>query len=120
MVGEFGDAFLEGTGLDGGSVPPSLAVFSLALDRALQEQKSFLNNFEHTDLQHLDAINELFKDAKALSRKVLVPQAPLFWTHVKYYLQFALATKGGAQLIHYLRGFTKQVKSIKVFASYCL
>jgi hypothetical protein len=68
--GEFGDAFLEGTGLDGGSVPPSLAVFSLTLDRALQEQKSFLNDFEHTDLQHLDAINELFKDAKALGRKV--------------------------------------------------
>jgi hypothetical protein len=28
--------------------------------------------------------------------------------------QFALAVKGGAQLIHFLRGFTKQVKAIKV------
>jgi hypothetical protein len=50
------------------------------LDRALQEQKSFLNDFEHADLQHLDAINELFKDAKALGRKVVAhaTQYPFF------------------------------------------
>ncbi len=69
--GEFGDAFLEGTGLEGGSVPPSLAAFSLTLDRALREQRFFFNDFSHEDMQHLEAINEIFKDAKNLGRKVL-------------------------------------------------
>jgi len=118
-LGEFGDAFLEGTGLDGGSVPPSLAVFSLVLDRTLQEQKPLLSGFDHADMQHLDAINEIFKDAKALSRKVLLyPHGPevSYHLHQISYTKFALvmSNSGGSQLIHFLRGFTKQVKSVKV------
>ena len=56
--------------MEGGSIPPVIAAYSLALDGALQDQKDFFNGFEHEDFQKLDAINEIFKDAKSLARQV--------------------------------------------------
>lgn len=49
-----------------------IAAYSLALDNALQEQRSYLNGFEHEDFQRLDAINEIFKDGKSLARQVFL------------------------------------------------
>ena len=43
FLGEFGDSFLEGTGLEGGSIPAALQAFSLVVDRAIQEQKYRFN-----------------------------------------------------------------------------
>eukprot|EP01087_Luapelamoeba_hula_P004848 TRINITY_DN1482_c0_g1_i1.p1 TRINITY_DN1482_c0_g1~~TRINITY_DN1482_c0_g1_i1.p1 ORF type:complete len:4317 (-),score=602.49 TRINITY_DN1482_c0_g1_i1:51-13001(-) len=95
FLGEFGDAFLEGTGLEGGSLYPSLAVFSLALDQAFKDQRDYLNTLEHTDLQSLEAINQSLKEAKDLARK------------------FELASRNGSQLVHFMRGFSKIVKNLK-------
>ncbi|KAL6068400.1 Component of oligomeric Golgi complex 3 [Balamuthia mandrillaris] len=95
FLGEFGDAFLEGTGLEGGSLYPSFAVFSMAIENGLKEQREFLNDLQHTDAQSLDAISEIFKESRDLARK------------------FALAAKGGAQLVHFMRHFSKLVEALK-------
>jgi hypothetical protein len=70
---------LEGTGLEGGSIPPVIAAYSLALDGALQDQKDFFNGFEHEDFQKLDAINEIFKDAKSLARQVIINKLKFYY-----------------------------------------
>lgn len=101
FLGEFGDAFLEGTGLEGGSIPPVIAAYSLALDAALQDQRDFCNGFEHEDFQKLDAINEIFKDAKSLARQwgLVLQNGPQQFTHFLRKLSKALVALKVGQLI---------------------
>ncbi len=51
FLGALGDPYLEGTGLEGGSVSVAFQAFSLVVEKALEEQKGFLNGFEHEDFQ---------------------------------------------------------------------
>ncbi len=91
IVAEFGDAYLEGSGVEGGGggVAASVAVFGLLLDRlVLQEGHGYWENFSHSELQATNYVGEAVKAAVGLCRR------------------FSLAEKsgsgGGAQLVHYI------------------
>lgn len=61
---------IVGTGLEGGTLGPAFAAFSLNLDSCFKEQAYYLNDFTHEDKANLDGVAELMRDAKSLARKV--------------------------------------------------
>lgn len=66
----------------------------MAFDRALGDQSSFFNGFEHNDLQHLNTINEVLKDAKALARKVSTALRSLGYDHLLSTLTVRIGIQG--------------------------
>lgn len=90
VLAEFGDAFLEGSGLEGGDLPSTIAVFSLLLERILlNDGLGVLGDFGHEVAQSINAVVETVKSAKNLFR------------------QYGTAAEqgGGAQFIHFIKRF---------------
>ena len=84
---EFGDAYLQGTGLEGGTLSVCIHVFALVVERTLAEQKSLLEGLDEDIMQSLDSIKNVLKKAVTLSK------------------QHAFAMKGGNQLVSFVRKF---------------
>ena len=118
FVAEVGDAFLEGTGMDGGSLVSSIAVMSLVVER-LNRSASSPNGFEiptceettesknlsaltfeklgltHDDLQAINYLSEALKQSKSLFHR------------------FGMAQKNGlSQLIHFMKHFKSKLGSL--------
>ena len=118
FVAEVGDASLEGTGMDGGSLVSSIAALSLAVDRlvrsaatsdgfcipALEDTQSAKQlssltfeklGFTHEDLQAVNFLTEALKQSKNLFHR------------------FGMAQKNGpAQLIHFMKHFKGKLSSL--------
>jgi len=110
FLGEFGDAFLEGTGLQGGTVAVSLAMFNLAFsellsrstlvdggdDGASTNSNSYLEGFGQEEMQVLGSVSHVLSTAAELARR------------------YELATKSGAQLVHWMkRYFGTRLRALK-------
>lgn len=118
FVAEVGDAFLEGTGMDGGSLVSSVAALSLTVERLVRsaaapegfeipacEEKSEPKHlssltfdklgFAHADLQAINFLTEALKQSKNLFQR------------------FGMAQKNGpAQLIHFMKHFKGKLASL--------
>lgn len=77
----FGDAFIENTGLEGGSIYNSVRVVSLVFDRMLREQRAWLNNFNDDDYKLCDKVRVTFENAIPMFRKVSFPPFDLAHLH---------------------------------------
>lgn len=110
FVAEVGDAFLEGTGMDGGSLVSGIAALSLAVERLVRSAASPEGfeipaaeegparplpeltfdrmGFQHGDLQAINFLTEVLKQSKGLFHR------------------FGMAQKNGpAQLIQFMKHF---------------
>eukprot|EP00954_Amorphochlora_amoebiformis_P013218 1037681-Amorphochlora_amoeboformis.AAC.1 len=87
---EFGDAYLQGTGLEGGSLSVCLHVFDMMFKNMLSDQKGLLDTLGDDELQELDGLTTIFGNAVSLSK------------------QHAIAMKGGQQLVAFVRKFRIQ------------
>jgi hypothetical protein len=118
FVAEVGDAFLEGTGLDGGSLPSAAAALSLTVERLVRSAAAPLGfllpaceeapeakhlssltfdrlGFSHADLQAINFLTEALKQAKNLFQR------------------FGMAQKNGpAQLIHFMKHFKARLAAL--------
>ena len=100
VLAEFGDAYLEGTGLEGGDLPGSVGVLSLLLDRLVLEHghQGLRLGFSHEAMQAVNFVAEAFKAARGLFRKYgLVLQQP----------------NPAAQLVHFMKKFKKGLTDLK-------
>ena len=86
FLGEFADAFLAGTGLEGGSIPVAVAGFQLAYSRMLTNQLETLRACGLTDveLDKLSNIDVVLSEAHILSGK------------------FGLAMKNSSNLVNFI------------------
>ena len=66
----FGDAFIENTGLEGGSIYNSVRVLSLVYNQMLSEQRAWLNDFGDDDYKKCERVRETFENAIPMFRKV--------------------------------------------------
>jgi hypothetical protein len=97
VLAEFGDAYLEGSGLEGGDLPSTIAVFSLVLERILLNSgHGVLSDFEHDAIQGVNVAVECIKSAKNLFRRYGV----------------AAEQGGGAQLIHFMKKFKSSLLAL--------
>ena len=95
FLGQMGDAFLEGTGLDSGDVAPSIAALSLVYSQLRNQRDAFGGLIQDTDWAVVDGVGEMLKDAKELSRR------------------FTLARKNPAQLVAFMKFFRGKLEAIK-------
>jgi hypothetical protein len=97
VLAEFGDAYLEGSGLEGGDLPSTIAVFSLILERImLQNGHGMFDEFTHDSIQAVNAAIEAVKSAKNIFRRYGV----------------ASEQGGGAQLIHFMKKFKSSLTAL--------
>lgn len=118
FVAEVGDTFLEGTGMDGGSLVSSVATLSLAVDRVVRSAAATDGfqippcdenpvpktlpsltfeslGFTHSDLQGVNFLAEVLKQSKGLFNR------------------FGMAQKNGpTQLIHFMKHFKAKLSSL--------
>ena len=95
FLGQMGDAFLEGTGLDSGDVAPSIAVLSLVFAQLRQQADAVEGLMADDDWAVVDAVSEVLKEAKELSRR------------------FTLARKSPAQLVAFMKFFRAKLEALK-------
>ena len=95
FLGQMGDAFLEGTGLDSGDVAPSIAVLSLIYSQLRHQADAIEGLIQDEDWAVVDAVSEVLKEAKELSRR------------------FTLARKNPAQLIAFMKHFRGRLEAVK-------
>eukprot|EP01083_Nonionella_stella_P030773 84290_1 len=96
FLAHFGDAFIENTGLAGGTPYNGLRVLALTVARSLGEQRAWLEpEFGAVELATCEKVKTVLEDAVALFRK------------------FVLAMRGGAQLVAFLRHFRKLLEALK-------
>lgn len=98
IMSEFADAYLEGSGLEGGDLSMSSAVYSLLVERLLlSEGHGLFEATSHASKQAINYLSTAFKSGKDLFRKYgLVVEAG-----------------GGNQLIHFMKRFKKIVEELK-------
>ena len=95
FLGQMGDAFLEGTGLDSGDVAPSIAVLSLIYSHLRHQSEAVEGLIQDEDWAVVDFVSEVLKEAKELSRR------------------FTLARKNPAQLIAFMKFFRQKLEAVK-------
>ena len=94
-LGQFGDAFLEGTGLDSGDVAPSIAVLSLVYSKLREEADVAGAMIGEREWAAVDHVSEVLKEAKEMSRR------------------FTLAKKNPQQLIAFMKYFRTRLEGVK-------
>ena len=94
-LGQFGDAFLEGTGLDSGDVAPSIAVLSLVFSKLRDEADVASEAIGEKEWAAVDHVSEVLKEAKEMSRR------------------FTLAKKNPQQLIAFMKYFRGRLEGVK-------
>eukprot|EP00478_Filoreta_tenera_P000084 GABV01000084.1.p1 GENE.GABV01000084.1~~GABV01000084.1.p1 ORF type:complete len:285 (-),score=73.45 GABV01000084.1:571-1425(-) len=94
FVGEFGDAFVENTGLEGGSIYGGIRVFSLVFSRTIDEQRAWLNGFSERDHKRAEKISEVIEASVEVGRK------------------FMLGRRSPAQLASFLRGLSNNLQTL--------
>ena len=94
-LGQFGDAFLEGTGLDSGDVAPSIAVLSLVYSKLRDEADVAGGLIAEKEWAAVDHVAEVLKEAKETSRR------------------FTLAKKSPQQLVAFMKYFRGRLEAVK-------
>lgn len=95
VLAEFGDAFLENTGLEGGNHATTAAVYYMTMQRMLGEcGPMYLDGFDHSAKQAINALCQCMQDFKELARK------------------FALV-ENSAQLVGFIKRFKRRLESLK-------
>lgn len=98
IMAEFGDAYLEGSGLEGGDLSSAVSIFSLIMERIiLHEGHGLLTHFSHDTMQSVNYVAEIFKTATNLFRRY----------------NLVLENGGGAQLIHFMKRFKKALEALR-------
>ena len=95
FLGQMGDAFLEGTGLDSGDVAPSIAVLSLVYSQLRQQAELVGPLLSDGDWAAVDGVAEVLKEARELSRR------------------FTLARKSPAALVAFMKLFRARLEAVK-------
>ena len=94
-LGQFGDAFLEGTGLDSGDVAPSIAVLSIVYSKLRDEADAAGSMIGEQQWAAVDHVSEALKEAKETSRR------------------FTLAKKNPQQLVAFMKYFRGRLEGVK-------
>jgi len=95
VLAEFGDAFLENTGLEGGNHATTAAVYYMTMQRMLGEcGPMYLDGFDHSAKQAMNALCQCMQDFKELARK------------------FALV-ENSSQLVGFIKRFKRRLESLK-------
>lgn len=98
IMAEFGDAYLEGSGLEGGDLSSAVSIFSLIMERIiLHEGHGLLTHFSHDTMQSVNYVAEILKTATNLFRRY----------------NLVLENGGGAQLIHFMKRFKKALEALR-------
>ena len=96
FIAEFGDAFIEGSGLDGGSPSPAIAMFSLTMSNCLQNQETYFEEFDHDERQILASVCDVFSSSREFCKKL------------------ELGSRSGAQFINFIRKHLRtKIESLK-------
>lgn len=100
FLAEFGESFIEGTGLEGGDLPTCVPIFSLVFERMLELEvtTSLLNEcgMKHRVWQALSGVSRLLQDAAFLSGK------------------FKMALRGGADLVKFVTKLRTETNKLAV------
>lgn len=98
IIAEFGDAFLEASGLEGGDFLSSVAVMSLVFERIiLHEGHGLFDDFEHDAKQSVNYVAEVMKKSKSLCQKYAT----------------AAASGNSSQVMHFIKAFKKDLEALK-------
>jgi len=73
FCGEFGDAYVENTELEGGHIAPSLKVLWLTVKMILKEHKSWFNDYTEQDFKNADKVFNILTIGKEISQQVRNP-----------------------------------------------
>ena len=93
----FGDSFLSGTGLEGGSIGTVLPAYSLAFSNMLSEKDGELEEagFTHEEYQALESVSTALQAATDLAKR------------------FVWVMRGGQNLVNFVKKVSKKIELMK-------